>query len=57
MVGNGVATIVVARWEHELDTATLQKNMGLSFEAAIATESVAIAQPLVPASSTKVAEG
>jgi aerobic C4-dicarboxylate transport protein len=27
MIGNGVATVVVARWEHELDKATLQKNM------------------------------
>jgi aerobic C4-dicarboxylate transport protein len=27
MVGNGVATVVVARWEHELDKVTLQKNL------------------------------
>ena len=27
MIGNGVATVVVARWEHELDKPTLQKNM------------------------------
>ena len=27
MIGNGVATIVVARWEHELDRETLQKNL------------------------------
>jgi len=27
MIGNGVATIVVARWERELDGATLQKNL------------------------------
>jgi aerobic C4-dicarboxylate transport protein len=27
MIGNGVATLVVARWEHELDKATLQKNL------------------------------
>jgi len=27
MIGNGVATVVVARWEHELDKATLQKNL------------------------------
>jgi aerobic C4-dicarboxylate transport protein len=27
MIGNGVATVVVARWEHELDRETLQKNM------------------------------
>jgi aerobic C4-dicarboxylate transport protein len=30
MIGNGVATVVVARWEHELDKATLQKNMASS---------------------------
>ena len=27
MIGNGVATLVVARWEGELDKASLQKNM------------------------------
>ncbi|HTA29882.1 MAG TPA: dicarboxylate/amino acid:cation symporter [Candidatus Cybelea sp.] len=27
MIGNGVATLVVARWENELDKATLQKNL------------------------------
>jgi len=27
MVGNGVATLVVARWENELDRATLQQNL------------------------------
>ncbi len=27
MIGNGVATIVVARWEHELSRDTLQKNL------------------------------
>ena len=27
MIGNGVATIVVARWEKELDRETLQKNL------------------------------
>jgi aerobic C4-dicarboxylate transport protein len=27
MIGNGVATVVVARWEHELDKSTLQKNL------------------------------
>jgi aerobic C4-dicarboxylate transport protein len=27
MIGNGVATLVVARWERELDKATLQKNL------------------------------
>ena len=27
MIGNGVATVVVARWENEVDRATLQRNM------------------------------
>jgi aerobic C4-dicarboxylate transport protein len=27
MIGNGVATLVVARWESELDRATLQRNL------------------------------
>ena len=27
MIGNGVATVVVARWENEVDGATLQKNL------------------------------
>lgn len=27
MIGNGVATLVVARWENELDKETLQKNL------------------------------
>jgi aerobic C4-dicarboxylate transport protein len=27
MIGNGVATVVVARWEKEVDGATLQKNL------------------------------
>jgi aerobic C4-dicarboxylate transport protein len=28
MVGNGVATVVVARWEHELDRKTLSEQLG-----------------------------
>jgi aerobic C4-dicarboxylate transport protein len=28
MVGNGVATVVVARWEHELDRKSLQNQLG-----------------------------
>src|SRR5262249_51721998 len=27
MIGNGVATVVVSRWEREVDGATLQKNL------------------------------
>src|ERR1700684_1458893 len=30
MVGNGVATVVVARWENELDRKTLQQRLGCS---------------------------
>jgi aerobic C4-dicarboxylate transport protein len=29
MVGNGVATLVVARWERELDASTLRQNLAL----------------------------
>jgi aerobic C4-dicarboxylate transport protein len=28
MVGNGVATVVVARWENELDRKSLQEQLG-----------------------------
>jgi aerobic C4-dicarboxylate transport protein len=35
MIGNGVATVVVARWENELDKATLQKNMAQSYTPAL----------------------
>jgi aerobic C4-dicarboxylate transport protein len=34
MIGNGVATVVVARWEGELDPVDLRRRLGLSFEAA-----------------------
>ena len=27
IIGNGVATIVVARWENELDSATLRREL------------------------------
>jgi aerobic C4-dicarboxylate transport protein len=27
MIGNGVATLVVARWENELDRESLQRNL------------------------------
>lgn len=30
MIGNGVATLVVARWEHELDSATLERRLSES---------------------------
>ncbi|MGA1984194.1 MAG: dicarboxylate/amino acid:cation symporter [Acidobacteriaceae bacterium] len=32
MVGNGVATLVVARWERELDAGTLRQNLALPSE-------------------------
>src|SRR5581483_302242 len=32
MIGNGVASVVLARWEGELDRATLRRNLGLGFE-------------------------
>jgi aerobic C4-dicarboxylate transport protein len=35
MIGNGVATIVVARWEHELTRDTLQKNLARGSAQAI----------------------
>ena len=34
MIGNGVASVVLARWEGELDKVTLRRNLGLGFEAA-----------------------
>jgi aerobic C4-dicarboxylate transport protein len=36
MIGNGVATIVVARWERELSRVTLRKNLAASSTAAAA---------------------
>ena len=36
MIANGVATVVLARWEHELDRATLRRNLGLPFAVATA---------------------
>jgi aerobic C4-dicarboxylate transport protein len=35
MIGNGVATLVVARWERELTRETLRKNLGESPAAAV----------------------
>jgi len=45
MIANGVATVVLARWEHELDRATLRRNLGLPFAVATA--------PLEPAPARK----
>jgi aerobic C4-dicarboxylate transport protein len=36
MIGNGVASVVVARWENELDVVTLRRNLGLPFAEATA---------------------
>jgi aerobic C4-dicarboxylate transport protein len=33
MIGNGVATIVVARWEREVDRKTLRENLNLPLES------------------------
>jgi aerobic C4-dicarboxylate transport protein len=57
MVGNGVATIVVARWERELDLATLQRNMGLTFESVTAPIAEVVPAPLRPARETEPAKG
>lgn len=35
MIGNGVATVVVARWEHELTRGMLQKNLAANSTAAV----------------------
>ncbi len=37
MLGNGVATVVVARWEHEIDIRTLQKELAGEVEGVAAT--------------------
>ena len=44
MIANGVATVVLARWEHELDRATLRRNLGLPFAVATAPLEPATAQ-------------
>jgi aerobic C4-dicarboxylate transport protein len=49
MIGNGVATVVVARWEGELDPVDLRRRLGLSFEAATSLP--------VPAGEASPAEG
>jgi len=49
MIANGVATVVLARWEHELDRATLRRNLGLPF--AVAT------LPLEPATAQRKSLG
>ncbi len=44
MIGNGVATVVVARWEGELDRVTLRERLGLPFALATAPMEPAAAQ-------------
>jgi aerobic C4-dicarboxylate transport protein len=34
MIGNGVATIVVARWEKEIDGETVQRNLAAPLKPA-----------------------
>jgi Na+/H+-dicarboxylate symporter len=36
MLGNGVATLVVARWEHEIDPAALRKALSQQSEVQVA---------------------
>ena len=38
MLGNGVATVVVSRWEKELEPETLQRNLSSAIEEPIAVE-------------------
>jgi len=49
MIANGVAAVVLSRWEHELDRATLRRNLGLPFELATA--------PLEPATAHRKSVG
>lgn len=49
MIANGIATVVLARWEHELDAETLQRNLGLPF-------ALATAPTLEPAPARKSAD-
>jgi aerobic C4-dicarboxylate transport protein len=39
MLGNGVATVVVARWEHEVDGASLREALARHGAPAVAVES------------------
>lgn len=38
MLGNGVATVVVARWEKEIDPETLRRNLSNAMEEAVVVE-------------------
>jgi aerobic C4-dicarboxylate transport protein len=49
MIANGVAAVVLSRWEHELDRATLRRNLGLPFDVATA--------PLEPATAHRKSAG
>jgi aerobic C4-dicarboxylate transport protein len=44
MVGNGVATLVVARWEKEIDRKTLQKNLASPLQLGSVSEPVKAGQ-------------
>lgn len=51
MIGNGVASVVLARWEGELDKATLQERLGLPY--AVATAPL---EPVTARSANKTAD-
>jgi aerobic C4-dicarboxylate transport protein len=51
MIGNGVASVVLARWEGELDKATLQERLGLPY--ALATAPL---EPVTARSANKTAD-
>ena len=38
MLGNGVATLIVARWEHEIDPETLRQRLSRSTDVAVTVE-------------------
>jgi aerobic C4-dicarboxylate transport protein len=51
MIGNGVASVVLARWEGELDKATLRQRLGLPY--AVATAPL---EPVTARSANKTAD-
>ncbi len=51
MIGNGVASVVLARWEGELDKTTLQERLGLPY--AVATAPL---EPVTARSANKTAD-
>jgi aerobic C4-dicarboxylate transport protein len=47
MAGNGIATLVVARWEKEVDAKTLSRNLGSPQPLASVPEPVKVGQSAV----------